>query len=230
MAPALRAQMHVRVGRAARAFDLEATLELDQGILVLFGPSGVGKTTALRALAGLVAQVEGNITVGDEVFLHRANNRTLAAHLRRVGYVPQQAALLPFLDVTSNVTFGLSRAERRQGRGTIDALLDLVGIAHLADARPLSLSGGEGQRVALARALAIRPKLLLLDEPFSAIDDDGRRDLWQVVRQVVDEEHIPAVVVTHNRGDALDIGDQLVRFVPGKTLESGPPQEMLRMT
>jgi ABC-type sulfate/molybdate transport systems ATPase subunit len=139
--------------------------------------------------------------------------------------VPQQHALFPFLDVAGNVAFGLPRAERKGTR--VAALLAELGLADLAGAHPEELSGGERQRVALARALAVEPRLLLLDEPFASIDQEGRAALRRVVREVIDRRRIPAVLVTHDPGEAIALGDRMVRFERGKTAEAGAPAEML---
>src|SRR5262249_8351464 len=157
---------------------------------VLFGPSGVGKTLALQALAGLLPGVRGHVRVAGEVLLDTSRRVDVPAHARRIGYVPQQHALVPFLDVAGNVAFGLPPPERRGPRVT--ALLDELGLRALASARPGSLSGGERQRVALGRALAVEPRLLLLDEPFASIDEEGRAVLYKLVRTVIDRRRMPA--------------------------------------
>jgi molybdate transport system ATP-binding protein len=224
-APALDARLQVTVGDAGRTFQLEAELALDAGVLVLFGPSGVGKTLTLNALAGLLPGVRGRARVANEVLLDTEGHVDVPAHARRIGYVPQQQALFPFLDVAGNVAFGLPRAKRRGA--DILALLEELGLAALASARPDALSGGERQRVALGRALAIRPRLLLLDEPFASIDEEGRAGLRKLVRDVIDRRGVPAVLVTHHPGEALALGDRLVRFERGRTGPAGHPREML---
>jgi molybdate transport system ATP-binding protein len=224
-APALEARLSIAVGSGDRAFRVEADLSLDAGVLVLFGPSGVGKTLTLQALAGLIAPASGHLRVGGETLFDAARGVHVPAHERRVGFVPQQHALFPFLDVTGNVGFGLPRAERRGPR--VAALLDELGLAGLAGARPASLSGGERQRVALARALAVSPRLLLLDEPFASIDQEGRAALRRTVREVIDRRRVPAVLVTHDPDEAIALGDRLVRFTRGKTMESGAPRALL---
>ena len=223
--PALDARLAIAVGRGERAFAVEAELVLDAGVLVLFGPSGVGKTLTLQALAGLLEGARGHVRVGGETLLDSARGVRVPAHARRVGYVPQQHALFPFLDVAGNVAFGLPRAERTGPR--IAALLDELGLGTLSAARPDSLSGGERQRVALARALAVEPRLLLLDEPFASIDHEGRAALRRVVREVIDRRCVPAVLVTHDADEALALGDRLVRFARGKTVEAGEPRALL---
>ena len=223
--PALDARLTIAVGAGARAFRVEAELALDAGVLVLFGPSGVGKTLTLQALAGLIDGVVGHLRVGGETLLDAARGIVVPAHARRIGYVPQQHALFPFLDVAGNVAFGLPRAARKGP--AVAALLDELGLTALASARPASLSGGERQRVALARALAVEPRLLLLDEPFASIDQEGRAALRRVVREVIDRRGIPAVLVTHAAEEAIALGDRLVRFARGQTALTGDPRALL---
>jgi len=224
-AQAIDARISLEVGAGRDAFRLRAELSLDAGVLVLFGPSGVGKTLTLKALAGLVA-AQGHVRVGGQTLLDMANGVSVPAHLRRVGYVPQEGALFPFLDVAQNVAFGLPRALRKTSRVT--DWLDALGIAHLASRRPGSLSGGETQRVALARALAISPQLLLLDEPLASLDAEARVALRTLVRETLQRHQVPAVLVTHDVDDAIAMGDRLVRFARGKTLDSGAPRDILR--
>ena len=223
--PAVDARLAITVGAGERAFRVEAELALTEGVLVLFGPSGVGKTLTLQALAGLIGGVRGHLRVGGDTLLDSARGVLVPAHARRIGYVPQQHALFPFLDVAGNVAFGLPRAERRGAK--IAALLDELGLGALASARPASLSGGERQRVALARALAIEPRLLLLDEPFASIDQEGRAGLRRVLREVIDRRCVPAVLVTHDADEAIALGDRLVRFARGKTAQTGEPRALL---
>jgi molybdate transport system ATP-binding protein len=224
-APALEARLAIRVGSGDRAFAVEAELALDAGVLVLFGASGVGKTLTLQALAGLITPASGHLRVRGEALFDAARRIDVPAHRRRIGYVPQQHALFPFLDVAGNVAFGLPRAERRGAR--VGALLDELGIAKLAAAHPGSLSGGERQRVSLARALAVEPRLLLLDEPFASIDEEGRAALRRLLREVIDRRKMPAVLVTHDAGEAMTLGDRLVRFERGRTVAAGDPRELL---
>lgn len=223
-ARAIEARFAVRAG----SFRTEAELALDEGVLVLFGPSGSGKSTTLKAIAGLLRPESGRIVVGGETYFDADRGIEIPAHRRRIGYVPQHHALFPFLDVARNVAFGLPRPERRADHPRVRTLLEELGIAHLHEARPADLSGGERQRVSLARALAVSPRLLVLDEPFSSIDQDGREALWRVVRDTLERHRTPAVFVTHDPDEALALGDHLVRFERGRTTESGTPVSMVR--
>jgi molybdate transport system ATP-binding protein len=222
---ALEAHVSFVVGEGEREFSVLAELSLDAGVLVLFGPSGAGKTLTLTALAGLRRVTSGYVRVGDEVLLDTARGLEVPAHERRIGYVPQGHALFPFVDVRANVAFGLPAKER--GGERVTDLLRELGIAHLATARPDSLSGGERQRVALARALAVSPRLLLLDEPFASLDEQGSLALRRVVREVIDRHGVPAVLVTHDVDEALAMGDRVTLLARGKTARSGEPHALL---
>ncbi len=226
--PALEARLTVSVGAGASCFRVEAELSLARGLVVLFGPSGSGKSLTLQAIAGLVRPERGHVRVAGETLFDGDRRIDVAVHKRRIGYVPQHSSLFPFLDVRENVVFGLPRAARNGKSARISALLEELGIARLAGAKPADLSGGERQRVALARALAVEPRLLLLDEPFASIDEEGRSALRAVLRQTLERRGVPAVFVTHDADDALELGDSLVRFERGRTVESGSPRSILR--
>ena len=222
--PALEARLVVHQG----GFVVDAELALARGVLVLFGPSGAGKSLTLQALAGLLRPRAGTLRVAGELLYDGARGVDVPAHRRRIGYVPQHHSLFPFCDVAENVAFGLPRRERRRDHPVVQGLLAELGLAHLAGARPASLSGGERQRVALARALAVRPRLLLLDEPFASIDQDGRAALRKTLREALDRHGMPAVFVTHDPDEALALGDHLIRFERGRTTLAGAPASLLR--
>jgi molybdate/tungstate transport system ATP-binding protein len=184
-------------------------------VLVVLGPSGAGKTMLLETIAGLRPQQTGQISLaGTDI-------TSLPPERRRIGLVFQDAALFPHLTVKDNVQFG-PRANRTASQDRSRELLRQLGIEHLADRSPRSLSGGERQRVALARALAIQPGLLLLDEPLSALDQPTREDMRTLLRQLLAELEIPAAHVTHDRDEALSIGDDLAVIVAGQLRQTGP--------
>ena len=227
-ANAVEARLSVAVG-GPHGFRVEADLALERGVLVLFGPSGSGKSLTLQALSGLIKPERGFVRVGGETLYDSERKVDVPTHRRRVSYVPQHHSLFPFCSVARNVSFGLPRRERRDDHPRVVELLEELGLSHLAAARPASLSGGERQRAALARALAVRPRLILLDEPFSAIDREGRGALRRVVRETLDRHEIPAVFVTHDPEEAVALGDRLVRFQHRATGESGDPVTLLPM-
>jgi ABC-type Fe3+/spermidine/putrescine transport system ATPase subunit len=188
-------------------------------VLVVLGPSGAGKTVLLETIAGLRPQHSGQIS------LARADITGLPPEQRRIGLVFQDAALFPHMTVKENVQFG-PRASRAASLDGAYGLLDQLGIAHLADRSPRSLSGGERQRAALARALAIHPSLLLLDEPLSALDQPTREDMRTLLQRLLADLEIPAAHVTHDRDEALSIGDDLAVIVGGQLRQAGPTDEV----
>jgi molybdate transport system ATP-binding protein len=202
--------LHVDVRAHIGEFHLDARFELPPGLTVLFGPSGAGKTRLLRLIAGLDEPAEGRITHGERTFVDRATRSTLPVHERRIGMVFQQPYLLPHRTVEANVALTAEGPTRHARRDTARHWLERTGASPFADRRPHELSGGQRQRVALARALAGRPQLLLLDEPFSALDLERRRRLRRLVRSLVDETHIPTLFVTHDVDELTELADQVL--------------------
>jgi len=183
-------------------------LHVNPGAIVgLLGPSGCGKTTALRAIAGFEPIIEGEIRMSGEVV--SSHNYQLAPEKRRLGMVFQDYALFPHLNVANNVTFGLRRHGGTEKRRIADKMLDTVGLTGFGDRFPHELSGGQQQRVALARALAPQPELLLMDEPFSSLDVDLRERLSLEVREILKNEDISAVLVTHDQHEAFALCEQV---------------------
>jgi len=194
------------------------------GTLVLFGASGAGKTLTLRALAGLTRPAGGHVRCGGRVLFDTATGVVVPPQSRRVGYVPQHTGLFPYLNVRGNVGFGVPRATRAT---RVDALLAELDLVALGDRAPASLSGGEQQRVAIARALAPGPQLLLLDEPFSALDRAARRELRAWFAAHVRAQAQVVVLVTHDAEEARSLGDRLVLVEDGATVAEGAPAEVL---
>jgi iron(III) transport system ATP-binding protein len=194
----------------------------DTFITAILGPSGSGKTTLLRLIAGFDRPDAGTIILGDHVV---DDERTHVRPERRgIGYVPQDGALFPHLNTLRNIGFGLDRADRdRAGE-----LLDLVGLTGLGHRYPHQLSGGQQQRVALARALAIRPKLVLLDEPFSSLDASLRISMRRDIARVLAETHTPSIIVTHDQDEALSLANQVVILDEGHALAYGSPADLYR--
>ena len=190
-------------------------------LAVLFGPSGCGKTTILRALAGLDRPESGSIRMDGETWFDAASRVFLPAHRRRVGFLSQAPSLFPHLSIEANVGFGLRREPVR-----VKELLELVGLPDFARRRPGELSGGQQQRAALARALAPRPRLLLLDEPFAALDSEARREMGAKLRAALAETETPALLVTHAREEALALGDTLFLMHEGRIVQRGTPADV----
>ncbi|HLU32595.1 MAG TPA: ABC transporter ATP-binding protein [Natronosporangium sp.] len=198
-------------------------LDVPAGALTaVLGPSGCGKTTLLRCVAGFERVDAGEIRVRDRLV---AGPRVhIAPERRRVAVVPQEGALFPHLSVAGNVAYGLSRSQRRAGR--VEEVLALVGLAEYGDRMPHELSGGQQQRVAVARALAPRPPLVLLDEPFSALDASLRAELRHDVREALRADGATAILVTHDQAEALSVADQVAVMRAGRIVQSGTPGEV----
>ncbi len=202
-------------------------LEVRSGELVaLLGPSGSGKTTLLRIIAGLEWPEQGRILFGGE----DASERSVRE--RNVGFVFQHYALFRHLSVFENVAFGLrvrpraSRLRESELRERVERLLDLIQLRSIADRYPSQLSGGQRQRVALARALAIEPRVLLLDEPFGALDAKVRKELRRWLRNLHDNIHVTSVFVTHDQEEALEVADRVVVMDEGRIEQIGAPQDV----
>ena len=197
----------------------EVSLTLDEGhIGCLIGPSGCGKTSLLRLIAGFLTPDAGAIAVqGEEV---AGPNRLVPAEQRRVGMVFQDIALFPHLNVATNIGFGLDRWTPPQRRARVEELLNLVGLPGLGNRYPHQLSGGQQQRVALARALVREPRLLLLDEPFAALDALTRIKMHVLVKELV-QRHTPGVLlVTHDVDEAIDLADRILVMRNGRIAQS----------
>jgi molybdate transport system ATP-binding protein len=191
-------------------------------VTVLFGPSGCGKTTVLRCLAGLERPDEGMIHFGGKAWFDAAKGVHLPPQERDVGFVFQDYALFPHLTVEQNIGYGLRRLKTAESTRRVTELVERVELRGVEQRRPRQLSGGQQQRVALARALASRPRLLLLDEPLSAMDAALRLELRAELRRVLASCDIPVLLVTHDRDEALALGNQLIVMSRGKVLQSGP--------
>lgn len=200
-------------------FTLELTLEASDEILVLFGPSGAGKTMTLRLLAGLERPDAGEIRLNDRLLFSRASRVNLPPRARRCGLVFQDLALFPHLDVLGNVRYGM-RSRTADADRKLTRLLETFGIEHLARRRPAELSGGEQQRVALARALVAEPDILLLDEPFSALDYDTRGRIYDELLTAHELWRIPFILVTHERSEAERLGDRILYLRGGRQVDS----------
>ena len=205
-----------------------ATAMRSGAIVVLFGPSGSGKTTVVRAIAGLDRPGRGVIRFDGETWFDASTSTFVEPQHRRVGYVFQEAALFPHLTVRGNVGYGVGRLAAGERAARIDETLALADADEYADRFPRELSGGEAQRVALARALAPRPRLLLLDEPFAALDTPARTRMRRLLRATVERLGIGALLVTHDRSEAIALGDQMVVLAGGRVRQIGPVLDVFR--
>jgi molybdate transport system ATP-binding protein len=220
------AHLHVEL-RIANGFVLDVTFDVPPGVTVLFGPSGSGKSTTLAAIAGLVRPAAGRIALGDEVWFDSAAKIDVAVHRRHVAFVFQSLALFPHMTAAQNVAYGMDRAIDREARhARAVALLQRLRVPHLADRKPRTFSGGEAQRVALARALGTSPRVVLLDEPFSALDRELRVELVADLRESLRELKVPVLFVTHHRQEARALGERLVLLDRGRVEHVGRVDEL----
>jgi sulfate transport system ATP-binding protein len=224
--------MKITLDNVVKTFDTfravhGVSLEITSGELVaLLGPSGSGKTTILRMVAGLEYSDGGRIFFGDQ------DATDIPVRDRGVGFVFQHYALFPHMTVAENIAFGMAVSKRKRSASEIDArvrrLLALVRLDGLGSRFPAQISGGQRQRVALARALAVDPKVLLLDEPFGALDANVRRDLRRWLREIHEELCITTLFVTHDQEEALDLADRVVILDHGRVVQLGTPEQVCR--
>ena len=210
--------------RLASGFELDAELRIpvdESPVTVLFGPSGSGKTTLLRLLAGLDRPDDGAITFRDSTWYDGGRAICLPPQQRSAVFLFQDCALFPHLTVAANVEYAAPRETARR-------LMDVFGLADLADRFPRALSGGQRQRVAVARALAAEPALLLLDEPLSSLDATARGHMRQELRRMLLNGGVPSIVVTHDRMEVVALGDWMAVMVDGRIRQAGPVEDVFR--
>jgi len=207
------------------SFMLDANFSIpDRGITVVFGPSGSGKTTLLRAIAGLEKSDKGFLKIGDSVW--QKGEDFLATHKRQIGYVFQDAALFDHLDVKGNLNFVIKRAIGLK-EDFIESIHNLLEIKTLLNRKTTQLSGGEKQRVAIARALLTNPKILLLDEPLSALDLKRKNEILPYLDSIHNDLEIPILYVTHSQDEMSRLADHLLLIEDGNIIGSGPVNDML---
>ena len=216
---------HLKVNLGNRLILDDLSFSLAEGqIAALLGPSGCGKTTLLRSIAGLIQPSDGTIRFGKQ--LVSLSSLVMPSHKRKIGYVPQEGALFPHLSVADNIAFGLDRSvfTKDQIRQTTKEMLNLIGLQGFENRMPSQLSGGQQTRVALARALAIKPAIFLLDEPFSALDAALRGDLRSDVIDLLRASKTTAILVTHDREEALVSADVVALMREGQIVQQGSPE------
>jgi molybdate transport system ATP-binding protein len=213
--------IEVELRKRLGAFELRASFAAERGTTVLFGHSGSGKSLTLAAVAGLVRPDAGRIVLDGEALFDAERAIDVAPERRRIGYVPQGYALFPHLTVAQNVGYGLSGAGAAE---RVAKALQRLRLDGLAGRRPGQISGGQAQRVALARALVVRPRLLLLDEPFAALDAEIRRALRAELGELRRQLGIAILFVTHDLAEAHAVGDQVAVFDGGAVLQVGPTE------
>jgi molybdate transport system ATP-binding protein len=219
--------IEVRLTLARPGFTLDVALALpERGVSALFGVSGCGKTTLLRALAGL-ERAQGRVALPGEVWQDDARRLFVPTHRRAIGYVIQESALFPHLDVRRNLVYGMRRVAAAERRIALDEVVELLGIGHLLDRRSGTLSGGERQRVAIARALATSPKLLLMDEPLASLDAKRKAEVLPYLERLHRALGIPIVYVSHAIDEVARLADCLVLMKDGRVSADGPLPDML---
>jgi molybdate transport system ATP-binding protein len=208
--------IHLDIGLVQGSFTLEAAVDIDAPAAALFGPSGAGKTTILDAIAGLRVPQRGSIAVDGRVLFSAADRINVPPYHRRIGYVPQDVALFPHMNVRRNLLYG-----RHPGVSPdLARVVSILEIDRLVDRRVTDLSGGERQRVALGRALMSGPSLLLLDEPLAAVDVPLRRRILPYLQRVRDELRVPIVYVSHDREEIAQLTDVVIHIENGRIVNS----------
>jgi ABC-type sulfate/molybdate transport systems ATPase subunit len=213
--------LEVSLQKRLASFQLNVSFTADKELVVLFGPSGSGKSLTLQAIAGTVQPDAGGVVLDGQPLYDSRRGHNLPPQQRRVGYVPQHYALFPHLTVADNIAFGLRHVSRRLRVRRVAELLELFGMQGFERRLPRQLSGGQQQRVALARSLAVQPRLLLLDEPFTALDDVLRDTLRQELAQVQARWDITVLLVTHDLADVFALAQGVVVYDGGQVIQQG---------
>jgi molybdate transport system ATP-binding protein len=209
-----------------KSFTLDVSFEMENELVVLFGPSGSGKTTLFKCISGITELDEGKIIVGNKVYFDKEKKINLPIQKRNLGYVFQNYTLFPHMNVRKNIECGLKGWEKKAREERVLEMLSLLHIEELETRYPSQLSGGQKQRVALARALAPEPEILLLDEPFSALDLEIRTELAEKIKNLQTKIGIPLLFITHNLEEAFLLADKILILHAGKAQQFGTPEEI----
>jgi molybdate transport system ATP-binding protein len=214
---------------SSERFSLDLDARLEAHVTGLFGPSGAGKTTLIELIAGLRRPQAGTIRFHDQTLADAGTCLHLPPERRHLGYVPQDGALFPHLDVTGNLRYGAARGDAAHSP-EFEAVRDLLGLRGLERASPTELSGGERQRVALGRALLSRPRALLLDEPLAGLDAGRKSEILPYLRRIRDEFKLPVIFVSHHPEDILALCDEVLVLSEGRLVARGAPGAVFEAT
>jgi molybdate transport system ATP-binding protein len=215
-------QLHKKVN----GFTLEVEWAIEEELAVLFGFSGAGKSMTLQMIAGLMKPDQGSICLGEQVLFDSRAGIDVRPQDRSIGYVFQDLALLPHMTVHGNIMYGAKELGKKEQREKTEKMIERFHLEDLGDKMPAEISGGQRQRVALARALIRRPKLLLLDEPFSALDHPLRLEMHQYLTGAARQHKIPVIMVTHDLNEAYKLGDKIIIYSEGRATQAGAPAEV----
>lgn len=207
--------LDVNIQKKLKFFELDISFKLEKGLLAIQGLSGSGKTTTLDCISGIKTADSGYIKLNDKYLYSSEQKINLPIRKRKVGYVFQSYALFPNMTVRKNIFFAIDKKDETGKAYALD-LVEKLNITHLLDRYPSDISGGEKQRAAFARALAVRPDILLMDEPFSALDEDLKEKLYDDFIDFKSKENIPMILITHNRYEANRLADNIIHFENGK--------------
>ncbi|HEV7513767.1 MAG TPA: molybdenum ABC transporter ATP-binding protein [Candidatus Acidoferrum sp.] len=226
--PVLKAQLRkARLGTTRSSFVLDVAIESPPGITIVFGPSGAGKSTLLDCIAGLLRPDDGRIEIDGEVLLDVERRVDVPPAKRKIAYVFQSLALFPHMTVEQNVGYGLADMPRPERALRVTAMLEAFRVEQLAKRKADEISGGEQQRVALARSLATSPRVLLLDEPLTALDEGLKKSIMEDLRRWNAAQNIPILYVTHSRAEVDALGESVIVLEHGKIISTGTPHEVL---
>ncbi|MEI6125000.1 MAG: ATP-binding cassette domain-containing protein [Pseudomonadota bacterium] len=218
--------LSVTATKQMKGFSLDVSFTVGNELAVIFGPSGAGKSMTLQLIAGFMKPDTGRIALGTTVFADTAAGGFTAPQDRRIGYVFQDLALFPHMSVEENILYGARGVSAPDRQRRFDECIDVFHLEGLEKKYPCEISGGQKQRVAFARAMIRKPRLLLLDEPFSALDMTLRGEMRDFLRDIRKEYRIPVILVTHDIFEAYCLADTVIVYADGQVVQTGPPQEV----
>ena len=218
--------LSVNIRKKLDKFSLDVSWEMGHQLLVLFGPSGSGKTITLQMIAGLMTPDEGMISSGEKTFFDSGSRVHLSPQKRSLGYVFQDRALFPHMTVRQNIGYGVVGINGTRQQEMVASMIRTFHLEDVEHKYPSEISGGQKQRVTLARALIGRPQVLLLDEPFSALDNNLRIEMRQLLKGIRRDFDVPIVLVTHDLLEAYTIADKVILYSAGRVVQTGSPQEL----